>query len=214
MKRGLRIHNQIYIRQVHEVKLLTKGEYIWMVSIFLSPFFLVFISSRLLLYPFSPFLLFPLIPLPLHPFVHLSSPGLLPPAGFLLHHPLGGYRHLRFCPALFSVVAAWTVLPPSAAKGINPFYLTINCYTFSHDRGIPLFIFMSIPSLILSHGFSTGLNLDSVIFLQVVDEIGRGNLQVISQHGQPFFRAGIEESQAQFSLCQYRHPSEPWEIDF
>ena len=187
MKRGLRIHNQIYIRQVHEVELLSKGEYIWMVYIFLSPFFLVFISSRLLLYPFSPFLLFPLIPPPLHSFVRLSSPCLFPPAGFLLHHPLGGYRHLRFCPALFSVVAAWAVLPPSAAEGITPFYLTIKCYTFSHDRGTPFFVFMSIPSLILSQGFSTGLSLDSVIFLQAVDGIGRGNLQVISRHGQPLF---------------------------
>ena len=207
MKRGLRIHNQSYSRQVHEAELLSQGEFIWLVYNFLSPFLSVFYISRLGLYSHSPPLLFPFNPFIPLPILRLPSPRHLPPAGSLLLPPLGGYRHLRPCPILSYEVAAWSVLPPSAAEGITPSFSTFNCYFYSHVRGTSSFISMSISSLILSHGLPAGMNLDSDISLQVVDGIGWGNLQQISRHGHPFFGAGIEESHAQFSLCQYRHPS-------
>ena len=193
MKRGLRIHTQIYIRQVHEVELFSHEDYIWMVYVFFSPFYLGFFSSRLILfYPSSPFLLIPLTLLLLHPIDRLPSPRLLLPAGLLLHPPSGGYRHLRLCPVFSFVVVAWTIHPSSTAEDLTPFKLTINCHSSSHERGTPFSVFMSNSSLISSHGFSAGLFLDSVIFLQEVDGVGRGSMQVISRHGQPFTRAVIE----------------------
>ena len=146
---------------------------------------------------------------------HLPSLISLPPAGPHLSFPFGGSLLLISCPVCPPPIAAWTILPSSAAAELKTGRLSIYCLS-SHDRC--LFIPSSM-SLLCKDSFHHSApefeygSPDSVSFiLNVVAGIGGGRLLGILWHDLPLIHAFVKERLAlsAFSLCHCSYPSVSW----
>ena len=213
MKRIIRNHHQIKTKQAVEKDLhpLKKYRIVTVVLSHLSS--LVTSLSRLFppppSFPLSPFpsLFLPLLPFFRPPYSSFSLPSSRHPP----HHS-GGLQHLFPCLVFSLVMAACSVLLPSAVEHLTPLRSPFTSPLSSHDRGSSFSASMSNSSFIPPLVYAEGLFTFPSFLLQEADVIGIGSPQFSPQPVQPFTQATVEGNH-QLALCQYCHHSALWESD-